>query len=158
MYGILGAWALSNHHNFQINFYKRHVMRLLPGLLILLAFPVLELLVLIELADSFGWWVLAYLIIIGILGWRLIQDEKSLLAGRVMQTLSMGGTPAKAMFMSIKNLIAGVLLIVPGIITDAVAAVLLLIPAPANTNGPAGYKNTRAANEDVIEGEFRREE
>jgi len=126
-------------------------------LLILLAFPVLELLVLIELADSVGWWVLAYLIIIGTLGWRLIQDEKALLAGRVMQTLSMGGTPAKAMFMSIKNLIAGVLLMVPGIITDILAAVLLLIPGPANSR-TSDYTNARAANEDVIEGEFRREE
>lgn len=133
-------------------------MRLFPGLLILLAFPVLELWVLVELADNFGWWVLAYLLIIGVLGWRLIQDEKALLAGRVMQTLSMGGTPAKAMFMSIKNLVAGVLLMVPGVITDVAAAILLLIPAPANARGYAGHANARAANEDVIEGEFRREE
>lgn len=134
-------------------------MRLLPGLLILLAFPVLEILVLIELADSFGWLVLAYLIIIGILGWRLILDEKTLLAGRVMQTLSMGGTPAKAMFLSIKNLIAGVLLIIPGVITDAIAAVLLLIPGPAHSQASgARHTSTRAANEEIIEGEFRREE
>lgn len=133
-------------------------MRLLPGLLILLAFPVLEILVLIELADNFGGWVLAYLIIIAILGWRLILDEKFQLAGRVMQTLSQGGTPAKALFLSIKNLIAGVLLIIPGVITDALAVVLLLIPTPSNSQTASDYTSARAANEDVIEGEYRREE
>ena len=133
-------------------------MRLLPGLLILLAFPVLEILVLIELADNFGGWVLAYLIIIAILGWRLILDEKFQLAGRVMQTLSQGGTPAKALFLSIKNLIAGVLLIIPGLITDALAVALLLIPTPSSSQTASGYTNARAANKDVIEGEYRREE
>lgn len=137
------------------------LMRLLLGLLILLAFPVLELWLLVELADLYGWWVLAYVVIVAVLGWRLIMDERQLLAGRMMQTLSLGGTPAKAMFMSIKNLIAGVLLIIPGVITDALAAVLLLLPAaePATRGGAnRTYQRSGAANDDVIEGEFRRED
>lgn len=135
-------------------------MRLLLGLLILLAFPVLEIWLLVELADQYGWWVLAYVLIVAVLGWRLILDEKQLLAGRMMQTLSLGGTPAKAMFMSIKNLIAGILLIIPGVITDALAAVLLLLPAaePAVGSNNRTYQRTGAANDDVIEGEYRRED
>lgn len=137
------------------------LMRLLLGLLILLAFPVLELWLLVELADLYGWWVLVYVVIVAVLGWRLIMDERQMLAGRMMQTLSLGGTPAKAMFMSIKNLIAGVLLIIPGVITDALAAVLLLLPAaePATRGGAnRTYQRSGAANDDVIEGEFRRED
>ena len=135
-------------------------MRILFGLLILLAFPVLEIWLLVELGDQYGWWVLAYLLIVGMLGWRLIKDEKQLLAGRMMQTLSLGGTPARAMFMSIKNLVAGILLLVPGVITDALATILLLLPAaePAVGSTGRGSRSGRAANDDVIEGEYRRED
>lgn len=133
-------------------------MRLLLGLLILLAFPVLEIWILAELGSRYGGWVLAYLVIIAILGWRLIQDERQLMGGRMMQSLRMGGTPAKALFMSGKNLIAGVLLILPGVISDAIAVVLLLIPAMTEPQFSASYRNAGAANDDIIEGEFRRED
>ena len=98
-----------------------------------------------------------------LLGWRLILDEKLLMLGRMAQTLSQGGTPAKAIFGSAKNLIAGVLLILPGIISDAIAVLLLLVPAPKPvfvSRETPGNKSTdgRAANDDVIEGEFRRED
>lgn len=132
-------------------------MRLLLGLLILLAFPVLEIWILAELAGRYGGWVLAYLLIIAVLGWRLVKDEKLLMGGRMMESLRSGGTPARALFMSGKNLIAGVLLLIPGIITDAIAVVLLLIPA-ADPGLNNAYRNTGAANDDIIEGEFRRED
>ncbi|HEU4709847.1 MAG TPA: FxsA family protein [Methylophilaceae bacterium] len=133
-------------------------MRLLLGLLILLAFPVLEIWILIELGSRYGGWVLAYLVIIAILGWRLIQDERQLMGGRMMQSLRMGGTPAKALFMSGKNLIAGVLLILPGVISDAIAAILLLIPTATEPQFNTSYRDSGAANDDIIEGEFRRED
>ena len=135
-------------------------MRLLLGLLILLAFPVFEIWLLVELGDQYGWWVLLYLLIVGVLGWRLILDEKFSLAGRMMQTLSQGGTPAKAVFRSLKNLAAGILLLIPGVITDAIAVALLLMPA-ANSDAHqrgAGSRQSRAANDDIIEGEYRRED
>jgi UPF0716 protein FxsA len=135
-------------------------MRLLPGLLILLAFPVLEIWLLAELGDQYGGWVLLYLLIIGILGWRLIKDEKFSLAGRMMESLSQGGTPGRAMLMSLKNLAAGLLLLIPGVITDVIAVILLLMPAtgtrPRQQSG--NQRRGRAANDDIIEGEYRRED
>jgi UPF0716 protein FxsA len=135
-------------------------MRLLSFLVILLAFPVLEIWLLIELGNRYGWWLLAYLVIVAMLGWRLIQDEKLLMLGRMAQTLSQGGTPAKALFGSAKNLIAGILLILPGVLSDVLAVILLLLPSPkSQTSGPrAGSTKNKAANDDVIEGEFRRED
>jgi UPF0716 protein FxsA len=139
-------------------------------LLILLAFPVLEIWLLIELADSYGWGVLAYLIVVAVLGWRLIQDEKLVVFGRAAQTLSQGGTPARVLFGSAKNMIAGILLIIPGVITDAFAVLLLLIPTPKPLNFDQdinqGFETrtqrrggrNKAANDDVIEGEFKRED
>lgn len=145
-------------------------MHVLLFLLILLAFPVLEIWVLIELGSRYGWALLGYLVVMAILGWRLILDEKVMIFGRVAQTLVQGGTPAKALFGSAKNMIAGILLIIPGVITDVFAVILLLIPSPKplsfEQNDPTGFgngapnnpKGRRAANDDVIEGEFKRED
>ncbi|ACT47071.1 FxsA family protein [Methylotenera mobilis] len=134
-------------------------MRLLIGL-ILLAFPVAEIWLLIELGQQYGWWLLVYLVGIAVLGVRLIQEEKSKFSGRMMQTLSAGNHPMKAMFGSARNIIAGVLLIIPGVITDIIAVILLLVPIKNSQtpNAQSPYQAGHAANDDVIEGEFRRED
>ena len=138
--------------------------------LLLLIFPILEIWGLIELASRYGWWVLLYVVVMAMLGWRLIQDEKLLFAGRMMQNLTQGSNVGGALFGTAKNMIAGVLLIIPGVITDALAVILLLIPSsgsalnnlggtPTNEKTGAQYKQrNQAANDDVIEGEFRRED
>lgn len=137
-------------------------MRLLM-VLILLAFPIAEIWLLIELGQHYGLWLLVYLVTIALLGFRLIRDEKSLFSGRMVQILSAGGNPIKAMFGSARNIIAGVLLILPGVITDVIAVILLLIPIknsqlPNNNQPSSPYQAKKAANDDVIEGEFRRED
>ncbi|MFA7350112.1 MAG: FxsA family protein [Methylotenera sp.] len=137
-------------------------MRLLM-VLILLAFPIAEIWLLIELGQHYGLWLLVYLVAIALLGFRLIRDEKSLFSGRMVQILSAGGSPIKAMFGSARNIIAGVLLILPGVITDVIAVILLLIPIknsqlPDNNQPSSPYQAKKAANDDVIEGEFRRED
>ena len=127
-------------------------------LLILLAIPVLEIWLLIELAARYGWWLALYLILVAALGFRLIKDEQLMMVGRMAQTLSQGGTPARALFGSAKNMIAGILLIIPGVITDAIAVILLLLPSPRGTPNPRQARARKAANDDIIEGEFRRED
>jgi UPF0716 protein FxsA len=131
-------------------------MHVVVFLLILLAFPVLEIWVLVELFSRFGWLMLAYLIVVALLGWRLIQDERLLMMGRMTQSMLHGGSPVKIIFGSAKNMFAGILLIIPGVITDVIAAILLLIPSQPLLENARG--RGRAANDDVIEGEFRREE
>ncbi len=142
-------------------------MRLLIGL-ILLAFPIAEIWLLIELGQRYGLWLLVYLVTIGLLGLQLIRDEKLLFTGRIMQSLNAGANPVKVIFGSARNMIAGVLLILPGVITDIMAVILLLIPIkngrlPSNSQSSSPYQAEpfhaeRAANDDVIEGEFRRED
>lgn len=141
----------------------------LIGLLLLL-FPILEIWGLIELASRYGWWVLFYIVVMAMLGWRLIQDEKLLFAGRMMQNLTQGTSVGGALFGTAKNMVAGVLLIIPGIITDVTAVILLLLPSagsakkpphrnPSSDKNATKHKHTnKAANDDVIEGEFRRED
>jgi UPF0716 protein FxsA len=139
-------------------------MRFFVGL-ILLAFPIAEIWLLIELADQYGWLLLLYLVAIGWLGLRLIREEKSSFSVRMMQNMATGGNPAKAIFGSARNIIAGVLLMLPGVITDIIAVSLLLIPirnaqtlSDQPSNDQFRQSPHQAANDDVIEGEFRRED
>ena len=133
--------------------------------LILLAFPIAEIWLLIELADQYGWLLLLYLVAIGWLGLRLIREEKAKFSVSMMQNIAAGGNPAKAVFGTARNIIAGVLLMLPGVITDIIAVTLLLIPirnsqplGESSSNEPFRSSPHQAANDDVIEGEFRRED
>ena len=144
--------------------------------LILLAFPFAEIYLLIQLGDEYGWWLLLYLVVIGYLGLQLIRGEKLLISAKMMQSLAAGDNPIKTMLGSARNMVAGVLLMIPGVITDVIAVVLLLIPIQKSKPNLAGTTNTdnqqqqsydqpyqtnkgftrkqaKAAN-DVIEGEF----
>jgi UPF0716 protein FxsA len=150
---------------------------------ILLAFPFAEIFLLVDLAHRYGWWLVLYLVVIGVLGLQLIKGEKLLLSSKMMQSVTSGGNPIKTMLGSARNMVAGVLLIIPGIISDIIAVLLLLVPiqnskpnlsgATNNTtnhqqteqtifNQPgfkqSGFKNkssnTSAANDDIIEGEY----
>ena len=146
---------------------------------ILLAFPFAEIFLLVKLGNHYGWWLLVYLVVIGFLGLQLIKGEKLLISAKMMQSLSSGGNPIKTMLGSARNMFAGVLLMIPGVITDVIAVVLLLIPIkntgkanaagatsargqqyeqtfeqPYQTNKDFTRKQAKAANDDVIEGEF----
>ncbi len=141
-------------------------MRFLIGL-ILLAFPFAELFLLISLADEYGWWLLFYLVVIGYLGLQLIRGEKLLLSAKMMQSMAAGGNPVKTMLGSARNMVAGILFIIPGVITDIIGVILLLLPISKQNPNPTTnaydqpfqqpYQQNpeaRAANDDVIEGEF----
>jgi len=127
-------------------------------MLALLSFPIAEIWILISLAHQYGWWVAFYLIIMALLGLQLIRDEKSLFSGRMMQNINQGTNPIKAIFGSAKNIIAGILLIIPGVMTDIMAVILLLLPASNNGKHPNFHPSENAANDDVIEGEYHRED
>jgi UPF0716 protein FxsA len=148
--------------------------------LILLAFPLAEIFLLVDLAHKYGWWLLFYLVVIGFLGLQLIRGEKLLMSAKMMQSVTSGGNPIKTLLGSARNMVAGILLIIPGVMTDIIAVILLLIPiskpslASATNNttnhqqteqtifNQAGFKksgvksksNAKAANDDVIEGEY----
>lgn len=139
-------------------------MRILIGL-ILLAFPIAELILLVSLGHRYGGWLLLYLVVIGYLGLQLIRTEKQMLSANMMHSMELGANPFKAMLGSARNMVAGVLLLIPGVISDVIAAILLLIPVrqAKMPNGDANTyqteKNTgstrqNAANDDIIEGEY----
>lgn len=137
--------------------------------IILLAFPVAEIYLLITLGQRYGWWLILYLVVITYLGLQLIRGERQLMSAKMMESLRAGGNPIKTIMGSARNMVAGVLLVIPGVITDVIAAILLLIPIQQPKVSPnagsyqtdaSGYEanfknaNTRSANDDVIEGEY----
>lgn len=137
-------------------------MRLLI-LVILMGFPLLEGAVLYELAagpTGHGGWVLAWLVFAAIAGVVLIKQARFSLVTRLAAALSQGQFSLAAIIDSFRTVLAGLLLIFPGVISDVMALFLLLLPLrePAYQRAPRATPNgTRIRSDGVIEGEFRRE-
>jgi UPF0716 protein FxsA len=126
-------------------------MRLLLILIILLAFPLFELYLLVRLAAVYGWWLALYLLFTAVAGWLLIQEERLVVLGRLVRILQSGHHPAVALLSSARKLLAGVLLILPGVLSDIIAVLLLLLPMPS------GGRQI-PVDDGVIEGEWQRED
>src|SRR5512143_4353149 len=123
--------------------------------LLLLSFPVLEAIGIFWMADAIGGWVLLWLLLDVVAGAALIRVERAAWGPRLLFSLQSGAHPLASLFASGRILLAGGLLVFPGFISDAVALVLLLIPG---TWGKRRRQDPlRAANDDVLEGEFKRE-
>ena len=118
-------------------------------LAILLGFPLLELWVAVLVAQKIGWWLLAWLIGAVFVGVTLIREEQFAIFGRLMGAVQQGQHPFRAIFTSGRVMLAGLLFIFPGLISDALALLLLIWPQ---------RKMQPMQRSDVIEGEFRREE
>jgi len=127
-------------------------MRLLL-LVILLAFPLLEVLVLVRLFHTLGWWIVAWCVLAACAGMALIKEARFALVARLSADLAQGRFSINALTDSARVVIAGLLLIFPGVVSDLIAITLLLLPSrnPApetvERRGPGGT---------LIEGEFRR--
>ena len=122
--------------------------------LLLLSFPVLEAIGIFWVARFIGSWVVLWLLLAAFAGIMLIRVERVAWRARLLFSLQSGANPLASLFASSRILLAGGLLVFPGFISDVIALVLLLIPGTW-----AGRKTDplRPANDDVLEGEFKRE-
>lgn len=91
--------------------------------------PVLEVLVFIEVARTIGW-LLAVLLLIGssVIGARLLPIQGRSAIDRVSLAVSERRAPGRAALDGALGFLGAMLLVVPGFVTDAVGA-LLLLPA-----------------------------
>ena len=123
------------------------------GLLVLLSvllFPALEIYTMVQVAEVIGWWLLAWLIISAVIGWALIKEESFAIFGRLAETVQNGQSPFAALWESGRTILAGVLFIFPGVISDAIALVLLVWPSSSSPP-----ERRRPEDDNVIEGEVR---
>src|SRR3954469_214560 len=119
----------------------------------LLGFPFLEAVVLVRLSQSLGWWVLAWVVLAAIAGMALIKEARFAMVARLAAGLAQGRFPIVALTDSARVVLAGLLLIFPGVVSDLIALTLLLMPSPRVAADPAVR---RASHGTLIEGEFRR--
>jgi UPF0716 protein FxsA len=137
-------------------------------LAILLGFPLAEGALLYKLAsggEGHGFWVLAWVVFAAIAGIVLIKQARFSLVARLGQALAHGQFSLAAFIDSFRTVIAGLLLIFPGAISDVLALCMLLIPIrePAYARASAQQPTSRdhdfnnRPTADIIEGEFRRD-
>jgi UPF0716 protein FxsA len=98
-------------------------------LLIFIAVPLLELVVLIEVGQLIGVWPTILIVVVtGIVGTAILHRQGFLAFKRAVESMERGELPIEPVADSVLLLFAGALLLTPGLITDA-AGLLLLVPA-----------------------------
>jgi UPF0716 protein FxsA len=128
------------------------VMRLLL-IAILLGFPFLEAVVLVRLADTLGWWILAWVVLAACAGMALIKEARFAMLARLAAGFADGQFSIAALTDSARTVVAGLFLIFPGVVSDLIALTLLLLPGPRFVSDSATRRRTAGT---LIEGEFRR--
>jgi UPF0716 protein FxsA len=97
--------------------------------LALIGVPVVEVLVFIEVGRAIGW-LLAVVLLLGtsVLGARLLRIQGRSAVERVSLAVSEHRAPARAAIDGALGFLGGVLLAVPGFLTDAIGALLMFPP------------------------------
>ena len=96
--------------------------------LLFIGLPLLELYILIKIGSHLGAFLtIALIIFTGILGLLLARLEGLRTLRQIRQNVSQGIVPAEEMLDSVLIFVGGILFVVPGVITD-IAALVLLIP------------------------------
>lgn len=138
-------------------------MKLLARLLALfLTLPVVELFLLIQLEEyadrlSGGYGLiltLGLILITGIVGSYLAKREGLSVWQQLQQRLDAGGLPGKELLDGVIILVAGALLITPGVLTDIVGFMGLLPPTRALIRKIAMKRIKRALQDGTIETNF----
>lgn len=144
-----------------------------PFALLLLGLPILELYVMIEVGGEYGAMpVVLWIIASVMLGIHIIRAAGWLSASKIQESMLRGDMPFAAMFQAAGMVFAGILLIIPGFITDILGALLLIGPvrsgvgamiarnATIHTAGmgaagmSGGFGQQRQSEDGVIDGEF----
>lgn len=98
-------------------------------LVLLTVVPFVELTILLRLADGFGWGAtLALVVITGVIGAWLARREGLKVLTRIRTDLNAGVAPTGAVVDGALILVAGIVLVTPGILTDLCGFALLVAP------------------------------
>jgi UPF0716 protein FxsA len=107
----------------------------------------------VRLAETMGWWVLAWVVLAACAGMALIKEARFALVARLAAGFAQGNFAISALTDSARTVLAGLFLIFPGVVSDLIALTLLLLPGPRVVTESAAR---RAPHGTLIEGEFRR--
>jgi UPF0716 protein FxsA len=126
-------------------------------LLIVLTFPVLDVLATIRFARWTGVPTLVWLVASALAGMALLRHERVAFRARTLAALRGDRPLLRGQLDSGRKIVAALLLIIPGIFSDLLALLLLLLPfnlgAPFATQSAGIGRNFRR---DALDGEYRR--
>lgn len=105
---------------------RRGALALGVTALLLLLLVVAEIAVIIWAAGIIGWWVLALLVATTIIGFYLLQREWRKAWAAVADAIRSGQLPTGKMTDASLVLVGGILLTMPGLLTDVLGLLLLL--------------------------------
>lgn len=98
-------------------------------LLLLTLVPIVELALLFKIAAAIDWVpTIALVLVTGVVGASLARREGLKTLAQIQADLSAGKMPAAAMVEGVLILAAGLVLITPGVLTDALGLLLLIAP------------------------------
>lgn len=126
--GLIGTLILQT-----INIYPR-VRPMLSSfrfalLLVFIAFPLLEIALLIKVGQTIGVWpTIMILIAAAVLGIVVVRQQGLSMVSRAFAAMNEGKPPIGPVFDSFVVIMAGFLLMIPGLLTDAVGLLLLVPP------------------------------
>lgn len=99
------------------------------ALLFLLVVPVAEIAVFIQVGSRIGVGMTLLLVVASaVVGIRLVHAQGFATAARVQAMIARGESPALELLQGLALLVAGVLLVIPGFLTDLAAFALLIPP------------------------------
>jgi UPF0716 protein FxsA len=133
-------------------------MRLIV-LLIVLSFPVLDVLATMRFARWTGIPTLAWLAASAVAGALLLRNERTSFRTKTLAALRGDQPLLRGLLDSGRRILAAILLILPGIISDVIALLLLLLPF--NLGSPFATQSAgigRGFARETIEGDYRRTE
>jgi UPF0716 protein FxsA len=98
-------------------------------LLVFLVLPLLEIAILIKVGQTIGFWpTMTLLVAAAAYGFVLIREAGLAMVGRMFAAVDEGRLPFESLLDSYAVIIAGMLLIVPGFVSDTAALVVLTPP------------------------------
>lgn len=98
--------------------------------------PMVEIAVLVQVGDALGIWnTLGLLVLVSLVGAWLTRHEGFYVLGRIREQLAAGRIPGNELVDGGLVLAAGLLLLTPGFVTDAVGLLLLFPPTRAPVRG-----------------------
>jgi len=92
-------------------------------------------------------------VLAAVAGMALIKEARFALVARLAAGFAQGRFAIAALTDSARTVVAGILLIYPGVVSDLIALTLLLLPGPRFVAEPAVRRERRGT---YIEGDFRR--
>ena len=128
-------------------------------LLIVLAFPLLDLFATVRFARWTGVPVWAWLGLSIVAGFLLLRNERIEFRSRTIAAMHGEQALLRGLFDSGRKVLAGFLLLMPGVVSDLLALVLLALPLNIGRNacGPSlAADYPRIARRHALKGEYRR--